>query len=84
MQNFMFWSELYQHNKMQRYSLAQNQYFEYLAGPMFQGVSRLVVLSFENDANRTGCTEYYLPKVQIKDYVYINISNHLYLLSLLR
>ena len=69
---------------MQRYSLAQNQYFEYLAGPMFQGVSRLVVLSFENDANRTGCTEYYLPKVQIKDYVYINISNHLYLLSLLR
>ena len=58
----MFWSELYQHNKMQRYSLAQNQYFEHLAGPMFQGVSRLVVLSFENDANRTGCTEYIFQK----------------------
>ena len=46
----------------------QNQYFIYLTDPRFQGVNRLFVLSFENNADRTGHTGYFLPKVQIKDF----------------
>ena len=34
----------------------------------FQGVNRLSVLSFENSTDRISYTEYYLPKVEIKDY----------------
>ena len=32
---------------------AQNQYLDYLVDPSFQGVNRLFVLSFENNAYRT-------------------------------
>ena len=31
-------------------------------------LNRLFVLSFENENNRTSHSEYYLPKVEIKDY----------------
>ena len=34
----------------------------------FQGVNRLFVLSFENEKDRTLHSNYYLPKVEIKDY----------------
>ena len=34
----------------------------------FQGVNRLFVLAFENDAQRTSAKHYYLPTVEIKDY----------------
>ena len=46
----------------------QNQYFCYLIGPSFQGVNRIFVLSFQNNAVRTGNTGNFLPKVKIKDY----------------
>ena len=46
---------------------AQNQYLNHLVDPSFQGVNRLFVLSFENENGRTSHSEYYLPKVEIKD-----------------
>ena len=47
---------------------AQNQYLNHLVDPSFQGVNRHFVLSFENENDRTSHSEYYLPKVEIKDY----------------
>ena len=54
----------------------QNRYFNYLIDPIFQGVSRLFVLSFENNTDRKLHTKYYIPKVEMKDYnVVINGRN---------
>ena len=47
---------------------AQNQYLDFLINPRFQGVNRLLVLSFENKNDRTSHSEYYLLKVEIKAY----------------
>ena len=47
---------------------AQNQYLDFLINPRFQGVNRLLVLSFENKNDRTSHPEYYLLKVEIKAY----------------
>ena len=44
-------------------TFAQNRYLNHLINPIFQGVSRLFVLSFENEDNRTSHSTYYLPKV---------------------
>ena len=44
----------------------QNQYLDYLIDPRFQGVNRLFVLSFEDNAHRTGHTGYFLPKTEKK------------------
>ena len=33
----------------------QNQYFHYLIDPIFQGVNRLYVLSYENNSHKTSC-----------------------------
>ena len=49
-------------------TFAQNRYLNYLINPSFQGVSRLFVLSFENENDRTSHLTYHLPKVEIKDY----------------
>ena len=46
----------------------RNQYLDYLADISFQGVNRLFVLSFKNNAHQTRHTRYFLPKVVIKDY----------------
>ena len=46
---------------------AQNRYLNHLVDPSFQGVSRLSVLSFENEGDRASHSTYYLPKVEIKD-----------------
>ena len=46
----------------------QNQYLDFLIDPSFQEVNRLFVLSFENMEDRKVHTEYYLPKVETKDY----------------
>ena len=46
---------------------AQNQYLNHLVDLSFQGVNRLFVLSFENENVRSSHSEYYLPKVQIKN-----------------
>ena len=48
--------------------LAQNPNLNHLVEPSFQGVNRLFVLAFENDARRTSNKRYYLPNIEIKDY----------------
>ena len=45
-----------------------NPYLDYLTDRSFQGVNRLLVLSFKNTTDRTVHTKYYLPTVEIKDY----------------
>ena len=47
--------------------LAQNPNLNHLVEPSFQGVKRLFVLAFENDAQRTSHSGYYIPNVEIKD-----------------
>ena len=47
---------------------AQNRSLNHLINPIFQGVNRLFVLSFENENGRTSHSAYYLPKIEIKDY----------------
>ena len=47
---------------------AQNRYLNYFVDPSFQGVNRLFVLSFETENVRTSHSNYYLPKVGMKDY----------------
>ena len=46
----------------------QNRYLNHLVDPSFQEVKRLIVLSLENEDDRTSHSIYYLPKVEIKDY----------------
>ena len=46
----------------------QNRYLIHLVDPSFQGINWLFVLSFENEVGRTSHSNYYLPKVEIKDY----------------
>ena len=55
--------------------LAQNPDLNQLLEPSFQGVNRLFVLAFENNAQRTSNKTYYLPNVDIKDYVMIDGKN---------
>ena len=40
----------------------------YLIDPTFTNVNRLFVLTFENEDDRTSFSEYYVPKVEIKDF----------------
>ena len=56
--------------------LAQNPNLNHLVEPSFQGVNRLLVLAFEDDAQRTTHDAYYLANVEIKDYnIMINGEN---------
>ena len=48
--------------------LAQNANLNHLIEPSFQGVNRLFVLVFEDDAQRISNKRYYIPNVEIKDY----------------
>ena len=48
--------------------LAQNANLNHLIEPSFQGVNRLFVLAFEDDAQRISNKRYYIPNVEIKDY----------------
>ena len=48
--------------------LAQNANLNHLTEPSFQGVNRLFVVAFENNAQRTSNKRYHLPNVKIKDY----------------
>ena len=57
------------------YLLAQNQNLHHLIEPSFQGVNKLFVLAFENDTKRTSHSSYYLPNVEIKNYILINGEN---------
>ena len=47
---------------------AQSQYLNHIVDLSFQGVNRLFVLYFEKENGRTSHSEYYLPKVEVKDY----------------
>ena len=49
-------------------TFVQNRYLNDLINSSFQGVSRLFVLSFENENYRTSHSTYYFPKVEIKYY----------------
>ena len=54
----------------------QNHYLDYLIDPSFLGVNRLFVLSSEDLHIWTRHTEYFLPKLEIKDYnVMVNGQN---------
>ena len=46
----------------------QNNNLDYLIDSTFTKVSRLFVLSFENEDDRTSFSKYYVPSVQIKDF----------------
>ena len=46
----------------------KNNNLNYLIDPTFSNVNRLFILSFENEDDRTSFSEYYLPKVEMKDY----------------
>ena len=48
--------------------LAPNANLNHLIEPGFQGVNRLFVLAFEDDAQRISKKRYYIPNVEIKDY----------------
>ena len=48
--------------------LVQKANLKHLVEPSFQGVNRLFVLAFGNDAQRTSNKRYYLRNVEIKDY----------------
>ena len=48
--------------------LAQNENFNHLIEPSFQGINRLFVLAYDDDAQRISRKRYYIPNVKIKDY----------------
>ena len=48
--------------------LARNRNLNYLIELSFQGVNRLFVLAFENDARRISSKRYYIPNVEINYY----------------
>ena len=48
--------------------LAKTPILNHLVEPSFQGVIRIFVLAFENDAQRTSNKRYYLTNVEIKNY----------------
>ena len=49
--------------------LSQNTNLNHLIEPSFQGINILFVLAFENDAQITSNKRYYIPNVEIKDYM---------------
>ena len=56
--------------------MAKNPNLNDLVEPGFQGVNRLFLLAFENDAQRTSHSVYYLPNEELKDYnIMINGEN---------
>ena len=58
------WSKYQSHTKI----YAQNQYLNQLVDWGFEEVSRLFVLTFEDENGRTSHSKYYIPKVRIKDH----------------
>ena len=46
----------------------RNQYLDYLIDPSFQGVKRLFVLSFQDEAQQTSYKQHCFPTVEMKDY----------------
>ena len=48
--------------------ISQNANLNHLIKPSFQGVDRLFILAFEDDAQRISWKRYDIPNVEIKDY----------------
>ena len=48
--------------------LSQNANLNHLIEPSFQGVNRLFILAFEDDAQRISRKRYYISNIEIKDY----------------
>ena len=46
----------------------KTNHLDYLINPTFTKVNRLFVLSFENEEDITSFSEYYVPKVEVKDF----------------
>ena len=46
----------------------KTNHLNYLINPTFTKVNRLFVLSFENEEDITSFSNYYVPKVEIKDF----------------
>ena len=57
---------------------AQNQYLDYIIDPSFQGVNRLFIFSFENNAHLVSFKQYFLSAVEIKDYVMVDGKKNLH------
>ena len=53
----------------------KNNNLNYLIGFTFSNVNRLSVLSFENEDDRTSYYKYYLPSVEVKDYIVLINGN---------
>ena len=51
---------------------AVNNNLNYLIDPTFINVNRLLPLSFENEADRTSFSKYYVAKFEIKDFNVLN------------
>ena len=52
---------------------AKNNNLHYLIAPILTIVNKLIILSFENENDRTSFSKNYVPHVQIKDFnVYID------------
>ena len=49
--------------------LAQNPNLNHLVETSFQGVNRLFALAYENYTQRTSAKSYYLPNLEIKNYM---------------
>ena len=47
---------------------AQNNNLNYLIDPIFTNVNRLFVLSLKNDDDRNSFSNYYVTKVEVKDF----------------
>ena len=54
----------------------KNNNLSYLTDPTFTNVNKLFDLSFENEADRTSFSKYYVPKVEIKDLGRIRIGSN--------
>ena len=48
--------------------LGRNTNLNHLIEPSFQGVNRLFVLAFQDDAQRINKKRYYIPNLELKDY----------------
>ena len=50
----------------------KNNNSNYLIDPTFTNMNRLLVLTFENEDDRTFFSKYYVPKIEIKDFNVLN------------
>ena len=53
----------------------ENNSENYLVDPTFTKVNRLVVLSFEKENDRTSFSKYYIPNIQRKDFLDMQIKD---------